>query len=292
MAKTIKTKNYVYTGSIKDGKPHGKGIMEGDTDPSTSIKHIQTKVDICINGYFKVTSNQLDQFGSFKKKVFINGKGESFLKNLNIWPRLYEGNFINGYKHGWGKETFPYGTVDGNDEARRYIKGLEPFPSLDDLWCNGPIEYEGYFKKGKPNGKGTLTTYYVEPDYIDGKHAAIKFFVFKGNFINGRLNGYGEYEFLGSDYYPTPEEAEWAYRKYGKQTYKGEFKDNKLHGKGALKQFSKFRGRRISPAPYERTSIGEFKDNKFYSGKMIIAKQEGYPKEKIVKFSKFKIVRG
>tara|TARA_Y100000310_G_scaffold303777_1_gene342381 strand:- start:1766 stop:2149 length:384 start_codon:yes stop_codon:yes gene_type:complete len=114
--------------------------------------------------------------------------------------------------------------------------------------------YTGSLKDGKPHGKGTLTTYYVEPNHIDGKHAAILFFVFKGNFINGILNGYGEYEFLGSDYYPTPDEAEWFYRKYGKQTYKG-----------------------------------EFKDNKFYSGKMIIAKQEGYPKEKIVKFNKFKI---
>jgi len=150
--------------------------------------------------------------GSIKKRLFTHryhGYGTFYSPNLGI---KIEGEFMDGYIHGWGKYTrmlgdsgkiieiyegeFLYSQRNGFGTVAR-----DDGSKIQGIW-NGHIT-QG--KKTTPDGK-TISILY---DSLRDRF-------FEGDIIDGKLQGYGK-----------------MYRE-GIEEYEGEFKDGLPHGKGTM----------------------------------------------------------
>jgi len=132
-----------------------------------------------------------------KPKPPQNGFGKFTYDNGDV----YEGNWINGKRHGKGKYDYADGIswYDGewvDDKKEGY--GTEHYPDND--------EYKGYFKNGKRNGKGIYK-------YVNGD-------IYDGNFTNSIRTGKGKY----------------TWKKSG-NVYDGDWLNDVINGKG-IKTFS------------------------------------------------------
>ena len=150
-----------FTGSFNNGKPHGHGTLKSGTGEvlfdGEYIGGIRDK------GKAKLSDGTIFS-GSF------NSSGGIYDGTLtsSIGEVLFKGTFSNGKRDtGYGKES----GIDGED-----VK-----------WY-----YEGNYKNGKWNGKGTLTRDDNEPGYM---HKYV------GNWTNGTKNGYGEAFYNGPEMY-------------------------------------------------------------------------------------------
>lgn len=107
------------------------------------------------------------------------------------------------------------------------------------------MKYYGEWYNNKPNGQGYLII------------SREKYY--KGNFVLGKFEGFGEFV-DGQDYYKgeweNDQKCGWGEEKVGEIYYKGEFKDGKKHGKGVIK---------CSNGRYKGTFVdGELKNGAFY----------------------------
>lgn len=141
----------------------------------------------------------------------VNGYG----KFINADSTIYSGNWKNGKREGGGSLTkkdksILYGNWV-NDEFMG--KGTIIYPNKD--------RYEGEIKDELPNGKGVL--FYENFNYKDKT-------TLEGNFINGKINGPGEYYNLILD------------TKYEKmqESYVGNYKDGLYDGFGIYNKISHF----------------------------------------------------
>ena len=138
-------------------------------------------------------------------------------------------------------------------------------------------KYEGEFKDGKYNGKGTMTSAdgdVYEGEFKDGDwngHGKCTFAdgdVYEGEFIDGEFNGHGKYTFADEDVYEG-EFKDGKYNGHGTMTfadgdvYEGEFKDGKFNGHG---KYTYANG---------QVDEGEWKDGK-KNGKVVVL----WPEEK------------
>ena len=90
---------------------------------------------------------------------------------------------------------------------------------------NSKAVYTGSWKKGKPEGKGSLR-------WPDGEH-------FKGDFKNGYMDGFGTYHFNDGRIYVGEIKKD---ERHGQGTtswpdgekYEGEYKNDQMHGYGIL----------------------------------------------------------
>ena len=114
----------------------------------------------------------------------------------------YEGEYKNYQHHGYGERYWPKGgSYKGRwKNGKQHGKGVQIYKGMEDvgIWV---IKYDGQFLEDKPNGNASIT-------YSDGSS-------YKGKVTDGDRDGYGEY------IYPDRE-----------STYKGYWKENKLHGSG------------------------------------------------------------
>ena len=94
---------------------------------------------------FKWTSGNVYE-GNYK-----NNKKHGYGKNTWANGDVYEGNFENGNQHGYGKVTWSSGTVyEGNwEKGTRHGYGKY-------TWANGDV-YEGNFENGTQHGYGKMT---------------------------------------------------------------------------------------------------------------------------------------
>ena len=145
-------------------------------------------------------NNYIDKYGTIYVGLFINdklnGKG---LKYIHGNDHIYKGDFLNGLRHGFGKDYRNNMRYEGeflND--KKCGKGQIMFSSGDEYkgefkdnkfngygrykWKNGE-EYIGYYLNGKFNGEG-LHKWGINEYY-------------KGEFINGIRQGKGEIGFSG-----------------------------------------------------------------------------------------------
>ena len=109
-----------------------------------------------------------------KKGESKNGAGAKFSgEKTLILPdgKIYEGKFINGKRHGFGKLTYPDGLEYEGDfiDNRQEGYGTYIFPD--------GRRYVGQFNAGKRNGHGTLTS-------PDGR-------IYTGQWKDGMITGYG-----------------------------------------------------------------------------------------------------
>ena len=132
---------------------------------------------------------------------------------------LYEGDVVNGKKHGKGKYTYAAGGFYEGDYADDKKHGKGKYTS-----ANGNV-YEGDFADGRYNGRGKYTS-------VNGD-------VYEGDFVNNKKHGKGKYTYATGDVY----EGDFADDKYngkGKyvwtngQVYEGDWADGNQNGMGKM----------------------------------------------------------
>ena len=115
--------------------------------------------------------------GLFNKSS-LNGKGLRFNKERN---HIYKGDFLNGLRHGKGKDEGDNMKYEGDFiKDKKCGKGKILFDSGD--------TYEGEFNDNKFNGYG---------HYIWAKNKN----EYTGNYLNGKFHGEGRYQWGENEYY-------------------------------------------------------------------------------------------
>ncbi|CDW79672.1 UNKNOWN [Stylonychia lemnae] len=169
----------VYIGEFKDGFRHGKGIFKfanGDQYEGEWQEDYQ-------NGYgilkikYDSSFGKLDAVykGNFKDGLY-NGKGFFEVPDFQI----YDGDFVNGMKEGFGK------FVQVVDDVKRDYFKEQVYEVYEGQWKNNKfhglgkfkysdgVEYNGMWKDGLKDGKGTLSkgdqvlTALFQEDYVIG----------------------------------------------------------------------------------------------------------------------------
>ena len=111
-------------------------------------------------------------------KLGLNGKGLRYNKEIN---HIYKGDFLNGLRHGIGKDYRNNSKYDGEfRKDKKCGKGKIIFDSGD--------TYEGDFNDNKFNGYG----HYI---WFKNGHE------YKGNYLNGKFHGEGFYRWGKNEYY-------------------------------------------------------------------------------------------
>jgi hypothetical protein len=147
---------------------------------------------------------RLDQSWRKDKRTFLNGisyEGDFVCGTFHGWGKLtksngdvYEGEFFDGKPHGQGKLTLSNWGVYEGQFAHGKMNGQGK-----QILVNGDV-YEGGFMDNEPHGQGKWT-------WIDGRFC-------EGEFSHGKMHGQGTYTFANGD------------------IYKGAFIDGKFHGYG------------------------------------------------------------
>ena len=168
-----------------------------------------------ING-FEFSYSASTEYGSSGSPIFLKNTDKviGIHKKRDLIMPLNIGNFIGPiyryfkdlpkYKYKSEKQIFDTdNNVDYISNIKTKLKNYFQRRKENKYFYNDGKYYIGDMKNGLPNGKGIK---YLE----DGKIR------YKGEFINGKREGYGIYYFSNGNY------------------YKGEWKNNKQHGKGTL----------------------------------------------------------
>lgn len=136
----------------------------------------------------------------------------------------YEGEWVNGLKHGKGKCTHFGSTYEGQwENGKRFGKGVLIYPT-------GEI-FEGEWKNDLPNGKGVIK----RTKYMDPKTEIM----YSGNFIDGKFHGTGKLIYTNGDTY-TGDFYEGRICGQGSLivgnlSYEGQWRDDQYDGRGILK---------------------------------------------------------
>ena len=144
-----------------------------------------------------------------------NGYGKIILVDENIL--LFEGQYSNGKKNGYGKEYYKNGKIKYKGE---YSNGLRHSKG-EEYYKNGKIKYKGEYSKGKLNGKG-----------IEFFETGVK--SFQGEYINERKwNGIG-YNSKGKKVFEISNGRGnvLEYNSLGQLLFEGEYIDGDRNGKG------------------------------------------------------------
>ena len=232
-AATAENTEFLYTGELKDNKPHGVGKL---------MKMVGGR-EVEQNGKTYM------QFGEY---------GNMLSGSEPYCVLVYMGEFEKGYYSGYGwKFITPFTNSDdlansgyGRDLGMDYVALGEDIQQNILDTCN-PIEYMGEFKKGKYNGEGVKIQYNIRMiparmgtnDIMElfGYRADRALFIDVGEFKKGIENGKIKEYSRGKLYYS----GEVKNRKYnGKGTiyyegtdqikYEGEWRSGEYHGKGTF----------------------------------------------------------
>ncbi|MCF0106000.1 MAG: hypothetical protein HUJ53_04510, partial [Holdemanella sp.] len=123
-----------------------------------------------------------------KNKNILNSK---HIK-LSNYKYVYEGQLVNGMRHGYGRMEFRDGSIYEGKFEKDYFQGYGIYRFAD-----GSI-YDGFFKNGNMHGKGKL--YYAKGSY------------YEGDFVDNMREGMG------------------VYKGYDGTSYEGDFKKDKFDG--------------------------------------------------------------
>ena len=210
------------------------------------IKHlfsyIHDGITLALAKYNKKLQNILN-IGLFNYKIFsgkyikYEGKGRVEIYNAFDDRIIYEGEFLNGKKHGKGKEYNKYGVVMFKGEyinGKRIIEGNTGLDEFNEGYVYQynvykELIYEGEFLNWKRHGKGKEYYDYgqlkFEGEYFYGKKWNGIEYVYKedkDNIINEYKNGKG--------YIIEEEENDHGQRVY----FEGEYLNGERNGKGKV----------------------------------------------------------
>lgn len=213
---------YVYTGSFKKGKRHGKGRVlypDGETYEGDFIMDKRHGRGVITNAKGIVTYN--GEFRDGEKYCpqrdhvdVVDAAGDSF-----------NGQSVNGSWDGMGTCKYANGDVYDGDwyQNMRDGKGRYEFA------VDGAV-YEGDWRQGMFEGEGKFC-------YANGD-------VYTGDWVEGLREGWGKYEYSNGDVYEgwwenNKKECQESKRsKYSFHTgeeYFGNWSNNKMHGHGVCK---------------------------------------------------------
>merc|ERR1719464_1567416 len=122
---------------------------------------------------------------------------------------VYEGDFVNGQRHGHGKYASAGEQYEGSWKDGKYGGGIGTL-----TWGNGHHCYRGEWWNGMAHGRGCETNPNGEYDgefsynYRHGK-GIFKWLdgsVYEGEFVNGKRQGQGKYYFSDGGHY----EGSWT----------------------------------------------------------------------------------
>ena len=173
---------------------------------------------------------------------------------------LYEGEFLDGKRNGYGKEyysdqiVFEGEYLDGNKlkgkgyGKDKYNKGKIIYEINNENGkgkeydIEGNLIFEGKYLNGKRNGYGReydFSSLIFEGEYLNGKkhgwgrEYSSKTLIFKGKYFNGvKWSGQGGYNYEGKIEYELINGKCSSVVDYGDITYIGEYLNGKKHGKG------------------------------------------------------------
>ena len=263
-----------------------------------------------INNYFKSFSNESidnfirDEFEKYFKKIFIKVslcfniiKNNSLVKLLDIPKEMAFSQYILDEKiikkifkilipysntseflcHYTKMKSFDY-WIKEHDPILYYLsENIVSDKILTVFYEDGSV-YEGEFKHGKPNGKGSMTSYdnktIYDGDWVNGKREGNGKLIisdeynYTGPFENDCFSGSGGVlcDNIGNiyegDFEKNKFEGYGHYKMSNGDTYIGEFKEGLFHGKG---QYNDNEGNLFD---------GEFKNGK-KDGEGVLIKKDG-----------------
>ena len=124
----------------------------------------------------------------------------------------YDGEFVEGKKHGQGTFTYPDGSKYVGDWQHDFKEGKGIMLSLD-------AEYDGSWSGNRRHGRGKQISF-IHPAECRKKYPHLHpdecRKVYEGDWVDGKRHGFGTFSFDGSKY-----EGEWQ-----KDEYHGEGKLN------------------------------------------------------------------
>ena len=190
-------------------------------------KKLQAKLDIDIN-YYRILSENVEVYKNFKTEYLNkkkNGKGIEYF----FGKKIYEGEFKNGKRHGYGK--------------------------LYDSFFN-VLEYEGEFKDGKIHGYGKEydlnSNLEFEGEYLCGKRwngivihrHKNKKILFEGEYKNGKLWSGKGYKIYNNEIDYEIINGNGKFKKYNDILNHVSFESNMINGEitGYTKKYRLKRG--------------------------------------------------
>ena len=190
--------------------------------PRIIFSFVDERIKLILIKYNKKLQNQIDisliNYINFSRKYIIkeeNGKGKEY-NGINN-RLIYDGEFLNGKRNGFGKEYDINGCLLYEGE---YLNGERNGQGKEYNYF-GELIFQGTYLKNKTwkgiiyNGDGAILK---ELDNSDNN--IIKLYergklVFEGEYLNGEINGKGN-----------------EYSIKGKMIYNGEYMNDKRNGKG------------------------------------------------------------
>ena len=155
-----------------------KKCGNGETIYSNGAKERGTYYNNVFIGWNTFVDNQGILYVGLFNKFGLNGKGLRYNKEIN---HIYRGDFLNGLRHGYGKDYRNNSKYEGEfRKDKKCGKGKILFDSGD--------TYEGEFNDNKFNGYG----HYV---WFKNGHE------YEGNYLNGKFHGEGFYRWGKNEYY-------------------------------------------------------------------------------------------
>lgn len=207
-------KKIFYAGDWDRGKMHGRGKYYYYYADSQSF------LDSSNSSHTAPTPSSANN-NILPPSLLHHAKKHQKNQDLNqILIGVYQGDFKENVRHGYGTYTLPDGSIYDGEFVNNLFSGKGTF-----TWPDGSI-YTGSWKDGKRHGSGLLKSY-------DG-------FTYEGQWSNNAMDG------RGTCVYPDNQRYEGLFvvgKKEGRGTirftngaiYEGRFKDDSMEGQGTMK---------------------------------------------------------
>ena len=224
--KEISFNRITFRGMYLNGMRHGKGIEYDGDDKEIFVGEYlygyKIKGQEFINGKieyegFYLFNNKwegkgFDEQGNVIYEL-IKGKGkvkEYLFENLK-----FEGEYLNGLRHGKGKEYYDKDSLIFEGE---YLNGKRKGKGKGKEYNGeGKLLFEGEYLNGKKNGYGR-------------EYSEVYGLSFEGEFVNGKRNGHGKYYWNGQLEFEGEFSNGYQIRgkeyRFGELVYEGEYKIN------------------------------------------------------------------
>lgn len=186
-----------------------QGVYSGPVSLDSNLPHTESGV---AGGAVAVGEMQYDD-GRFYRGGFQMGRWDSSSGGTSVarFPNgdVYAGEYSLDQRHGYGEYVWSDGRVYRGSFQRDRRHGQGQY-----TWTDGAV-YSGEFDQGQRQGQGEYT-------YKGGRY--------KGGFVNGLYEGYGECIWYDDDGNDDDEKVDKV--KVTGRSYKGEWKQGKAHGYG------------------------------------------------------------
>jgi hypothetical protein len=184
------------------------------TRRNTEKKYAGTVDNAMRHGYGEFDSHSSNYKGEWKngtpngvvRYLLLDTQGKLIYKSsTDAVESYYEGDWIDGMKHGNGTMIYPSGNVFTGEWQYNLKHGRGEM-----LWSDRNESFDGEWKHGRPNGSGVHIWKVDAVKY----HQFPMFNLYRGDFKDGKRHGTGTF------YYASG------------ARYIGEWSDNKKHGQG------------------------------------------------------------